>query len=186
MKNIYLDIEDKVLRQSFYDLFSVFGFKFTDKNKADFVVKDLDDRISVNGDKFFTKPVDIFSMISELSQSTDLYFGKLCLKVKKKIAEFNFEGEIKETVESELSKIAEFNEKTVALTDIETKILSSLMSNKDGISNLDLSIAVFAKANESCLKSLVTHLYNLKKKIETITGKQKNIILENSKYFLDL
>ena len=166
MKNIYLDIEDKVLRQSFYDLFSVFGFKFTDKNKADFVVKDLDDRISVNGDKFFTKPVDIFSMISELSQSTDLYFGKLCLKVKK--------------------KIAEFNEKTVALTDIETKILSSLISNKDGISNLDLSIAVFAKANESCLKSLVTHLYNLKKKLETITGKQKNIILENSKYFLDL
>ena len=166
MKTVYFDIDDRVLKQSLSDLFTTFGFKFTDEKQADFVIKDLGDRIVVNGDNFFVKPIDIFSMINDLSKNTDLCFDKLTLKIK--------------------SKIAVFEEESISLTDIETKILSSLMSNKDGISSVDLSVDVFSKVNESCLKSLATHVYNLKKKLETITKKQKNIVLENSRYSLDL
>lgn len=164
MKKVFLDIDDKILKQSFVDLLTTFGFEFVDKKKADFVLSDVDDKIIVN-DKVFIKPVDFFSIIAELSNKTDLHFADMVLKVEK--------------------RQAIFGEKVAMLTDIETKILSILMSNCDGISSEDLSVAVFSKVNESCLKSLATHIYNLKKKLENITGKQKNIILENARYFLN-
>ena len=166
MKTVFLKIDDKVLKQSFCDLFSAFGFSIVDTQDADFVVVDLGDRIGVNNDKFFTKPIDVFSVISELSEDTDLTFGKLILNQKK--------------------KQAMFDGVSVVLTDMETKILASLMSDSIGILASDLCINIFSKENDSCLKSLATHIYNLKKKLEVITKKQKNIVLEKSRYFLDL
>ncbi len=166
MKTVYLKIDDKVLKQSFYDLFSAFGFSIIDREDADFVLVDMGDRICVNDSKYFVKPIDVFSVITELSEDTDLIFGKLSLNQKKR--QVVYENEM------------------VLLTDMETKILASLMSDVSGILASDLCINIFSKVDDSCLKSLATHIYNLKKKLEIITKKQKNIILENSRYFLDL
>ena len=166
MKTVFLKIDDKVLKQSFCDLFNAFGFDIIDREDANFVLVDMGDRIGVNNSKYFTKPIDVFSVITELSEDTDLTFGKLLLNQKK--------------------KQAVFEERSVLLTDMETKILASLMTDGEGISASDLCINIFSKVNDSCLKSLATHIYNLKKKLEIITKKQKNIILENSRYFLDL
>ncbi len=166
MKKIYLNIEDKVFKQALCNLFEVFGFSLCNTKNADFVLDDLGDKICVNGDKIFEKPIDIFHLVSEMSKMKNLNVSGLELYEKSR--KILFDGE------------------EISLTDIEVKILSVLMEKTDGILSSDLCEKVFSKVNESCLKSLATHIYNLKKKIEKLTKKQKNIILENSRYFLDL
>ena len=61
-----------------------------------------------------------------------------------------------------------------------------LFEEKKGVGVDDLVIWVFGRNNESSVKSLSTHIYNLKKKLAELFGKQKNILLENSRYKLDL
>ncbi|MCR5506881.1 MAG: helix-turn-helix domain-containing protein [bacterium] len=166
MKTICLNIDDKILYQTFADLFTTFGFKVVDRGSGDFVFDDLGDRIVVNETMVFEKPVDIFYLVSKISENVDIVFGNMSLNQK--------------------LKQMKFCDKVALLTDIEVKILSLLMNNSDGILASDLAIAIFSKNTESQMKSLATHIYNLRKKIEEITGKQKNIILKNSRYCLDL
>ncbi|MBR1544416.1 MAG: response regulator transcription factor [Alphaproteobacteria bacterium] len=166
MKTVFLNIKDKILYQTFSDLIGVFGFQVVSDRPADFVFEDFDDRVVVNETMSFDKPVDMFYLISKISENVDVVFGDLILNQK--------------------LKQLRFFDKTVSLTYIESKILSLLMNDEKGILASDLALDVFAKNSESQMKSLATHIYNLKKKIEEITGKQKNIILKNSRYCLDL
>ena len=166
MRTVFFDIDDDVLRQSFEEIFAVFGFQIVEKMPADFVFCDVGDRVVVNENMVFEKPVDIFSMISKLSESTNVERNGVLLNLRE--------------------KLVSFGKNFVALTDVEVKILSYLMAEEDGVLANDLAIAVFSNVSESNLKSLATHIYNLRKKLEKITGKQKNIVLENSRYFFDV
>lgn len=166
MKTVFLDIKDKVLCQTFAEIMKDFGFEVVGKNTADFVLKDAKNKIILNDETVFLKPVDVFNLVKSLGVDENICVGEFSLNLKKK--------QIK------------FLENVASVTDIEAKILEILMKKSEGIDAEDLSVEVFSKSNESCLKSLSTHIYNLKKKIESLTGKKKNIVLEKARYFLDL
>ncbi len=166
MKTVFLDIKDKVLCQAFTDLFKDFGFGIAGEGRADFVLRDVENKIVVNDEMVFLKPVDVFFLVKELNKNVSASVEGLIFKADKK-------------------QIL-CGQNISSLTEKEVDILSCLMAQKDGVLASDLSVAVFGKADESCLKSLATHVYNLKKKIENVTGKQKNIVLEKARYFLDL
>ena len=166
MKTVFLDIKDKVLCQTFAEIMKDFGFEVVGKNTADFVLKDAKNKIILNDETVFLKPVDVFNLVKSLGVDENICVGEFSLNLKKK--------QIK------------FLENVASVTDIEAKILEILMKKSDGIDAEDLSVEIFSKSNESCLKSLSTHIYNLKKKIESLTGKKKNIVLEKARYFLDL
>lgn len=166
MKKVFLDISDDVLRQTFVDLLKVFGFYVVQSQPFDFVIKEQKNSFVLNENLVFEKPVDVFSLVEKLQKNPAISFCGLELDVVK--------------------KNVRFCGKSSSLTDTEVKILIHIIENGGVIFAEDLANLVFGKVSESFLKSLATHIYNLRKKLEKITGKQKNIMLENARYSLVL
>ena len=101
-------------------------------------------------EKKFQKPLDVFSLIDTM----DIIYVKNFNNVR-------LFGDKKKLVSGD-------NE--VFLTDIEFKILDVLFDvGKDGIYVDELVCSVFCKNTESNLKTLSTHIYNLKKKLLNIS-----------------
>jgi hypothetical protein len=166
MKTVCIKISDKLLKNVFSKIFNSFGMKVVAGSKADFLFEEFDDYFLLNGEKRFLKPLDILSFMEEFGRDVSVdFFGARLFVDKKKL--------LKNSVE-------------IFFTDIEFKILIKLFEEKKGVGVDDLVIWVFGRNNESSVKSLSTHIYNLKKKLAELFGKQKNILLENSRYKLDL
>lgn len=166
MKTVCIKISDKLLKNVFSKIFTSFGMKVVSSSKVDFLFEEFDDYFLLNNEKKFLKPLDVLSFIAELERdvSFDFFGGRLFVDKKKLV---------KDSLE-------------VLLTDIEFKILVKLFEEKNGIDVGDLSVYVFGRSNESSLKSLSTHIYNLKKKLSLLFDVKKNIIFENSRYKLGL
>lgn len=166
MKTVYIKISDKLLKNVFSKIFNSFGMKVVVSDNADFLFEEFDDYFLLNGEKKFLKPLDVFSFFDELDRDVSFdFFGAKLFIDKKKLVK---------------------NDLEILLTDIEFKILIKLFEETDGVFVDDLVIYVFGRNNESVVKTLSTHIYNLKKKLAELFGKQKNIFLENSRYKLDL
>ncbi len=166
MKNIYINTNDVLIKDSFSNLFKSFGFIIVNKAElADLVINDFDDRINIL-DKDFLKPIDFFDVVKVISDLNIIYFNG--------IEVFPF----KKTISK--------NNEVVNFTDMEFLILSLLMNNKEGIETDDILINVFGRVSESNLKSLSTHIYNLRRKLLKISENKDNIVLKNSRYILNL
>ncbi len=168
MKKIYVKSNDKLLKNILKKIFAKFDIKIIDNDlDVDFIIEDFETYFLLNNEKKFQKPLDVFSLIDTM----DIIYVKNFNNVR-------LFGDKKKLVSGD-------NE--VFLTDIEFKILDVLFDvGKDGIYVDELVCSVFCKNTESNLKTLSTHIYNLKKKLLNIFENKKIIILENTRYKLDL
>ena len=167
MKKVYIKINDILVKNCLKDIFLKNSLAVVnDEKDADFVLGEDGDEFVVNNDYKFQKPLNVFDVINFLQSFALVSFCGASFDINKKIVVRD--GAV------------------VQLTDIETKILSRLLDEEDGVDVEDLVCGVFGKNTESNVKTLSTHIYNLKKKLALLFKKQKNIIVVNARYKLDL
>lgn len=167
MKKVYIKINDILVKNCLKDIFLKNSLAVVDDEKdADFVLGEDSDGFVVNNDYKFQKPLNVFDVINFLQSFALISFCGASFDINKKVVVRD--GAV------------------VQLTDIETKILSRLLDEGDGVDVEDLVCGVFGKNTESNVKTLSTHIYNLKKKLALLFKKQKNIIVVNARYKLDL
>lgn len=167
MKKIFIDSSDSLLKETLKKVFLDVGFDCVGvKSKADVIVFDDNQKISVNG-IMFEKPVDVFALINAVNNDTNIKFGagELIFSLKKIVN----------------------GEKEVKLTSLEISIVKELVdAGSDGVDVSELVKKIFGRNTDSNVKSLSTHVYNLRKKLSIVFDAQKNIVLENNRYCLVL
>ncbi len=167
MITIFLKLSDDCVKDTLKKLFRDFSVSVVnDASVADFILSDDSDKFVLNNIHYFYKPLNFFSLIDVIKSSSFYYIGNAKFFSNRKCI---INGDDK-----------------ITLTNIENAILLQLLKAKDkGVSALSLVEVIFKKNTESNLKSLSTHIYNLKKKLEVVVGKNKNIVSVNSMYKLD-
>lgn len=166
MNKIYFDTKDKLLFKTVKSIFKDIGFcEITDKAESNIpTLKENKNNFTI--DKLvFSKPLCIRDIVS------------------KKIFEntFSFSGFVINKKTREVS----FNKKSTQLTQIEFDLLEVLYNEKDGISLNDILKDVLGYSDISQSKTSATHIYNLRKKLNMVSGRSNIIIFENDKYKLN-
>lgn len=166
MNKIYFDTKNKLLFNTIKSLFEDMCFcEIVDKPIPNIpVLKEHKDSFTLNN-LTFQKP--------------------LCIKdiIEKNIFEDSFS--FSEFVVNKRMRKISFKENSTTLTQTELNILEILYKSKDGISLDDILKDVLDYSSISQSKTSATHIYNLRKKLNMISGLSNIIIFENNKYKLN-
>ena len=166
MNKIYFNTKDKLLFKTVKSIFKDIGFcEITDKPESNIpVLKENKNNFTI--DKLvFPKPLCIRDIVGKnIFENTFSFLDFVVNKKTRKIS---------------------FNEKSTQLTQIEFDLLKVLYNAKDGLSLNDILKDVLGYSDISQSKTSATHIYNLRKKLNMISGRSNIIIFENDKYKLN-
>lgn len=166
MNKIYFNTKDKLLFKTVKSIFKDIGFcEITDKPESNIpTLKENKNNFTI--DKLvFSKPLYIRDFIGKnIFENTFSFLGFVINKKTRKIS---------------------YNKNSTQLTQIEFDLLEVLYNAKDGISLDDILKDVLGYSDISQSKTSATHIYNLRKKLNTISGRSNVIIFENDKYKLN-
>ncbi len=167
MKKIFFDTDNKLLFQTVKSMFEDIGFcEIVDKPDGDIpVLKEQGDSFTVGG-FVFPKPF-----------SVEDFTGK---NIFENI--FSFAGF---KVNRNTRKIT-YDNNSAMLTQIELSILEILYNSDVGVSLDDILKDVLQYSSVSQSKTSATHIYNLRKKLNSISGLSNVIVFENDKYRLNV
>lgn len=166
MNKIYFTTKNKLLFNTIKSIFEDIGFcEITDKPEANIpVLKENKNNFTLEKITF-QKPLYIKDIITKnIFENTFSFLDFVVNKKTRKIS---------------------FNEKSTQLTQIEFDLLKVLYNAKDGLSLNDILKDVLDYSSISQSKTSATHIYNLRKKLNMISGRSNIIVFENDKYKLN-
>ena len=167
MNKIFFDTDNKLLFQTIKAMFEKVGFcEIVDEYQNNIpVLKDNGDCFTI-GNFTFKKPMSVMDVVGKNIFENSFGFGNFKLNRNTR-------------------KIS-YNDNFLILTQIELNILEILYNSPDGISLNDILKYVLGYSEVSQSKTCATHIYNLRKKLQTISGLSNIIIFENEKYKLNV
>lgn len=83
------------------------------------------------------------------------------------------------------TRTVSYNKNSTQLTQTELNLLEILYKSENGISLNEILKDVLSYSNISQSKTSATHIYNLRKKLNMLSGRSDVIIFENDKYKLN-
>jgi len=121
-------------------------------------------------------PFKINTLVNELEKVTNIKLKKFS-NIKSDKYEYSFNESLFKS---------KFNEKKIALTEMENKLVNFLTTSKKGASKKDILFVVWGYSKELETHALESLIYRLRKKIELNPQEPKIIIYDNKKYFMKL
>lgn len=165
MEKIFFKTENKLLFNTIKSIFMDIGlYEITDtQNDTTNIIVENNDTFIIN-DIVFKKPLYIKDLLKKnIFQNTFSFCNFLVNKENRKIS---------------------FMENSATLTAIELTLLEILYNTTDGLSLTDI-LKTLGYSSISQSKTYATHIYNLRKKLYTLSQKDNIIIFENDKYKLN-
>ncbi|MDR2098569.1 MAG: hypothetical protein LBO78_00905 [Rickettsiales bacterium] len=131
---------------------------------ADGIILDMGGKLDVDGAAELPKPFRMSSLLSLLDAAGPLSFGG-----------FRISG---------CGRSVEFGGKSAMLTAVEAKLLEALLAAENGLEAKAAPSVMLGYSPAEPSKVCATHIYNLRKKLFEISGRDDLIVLENGLYRL--
>ncbi|MGN0929776.1 MAG: winged helix-turn-helix domain-containing protein [Alphaproteobacteria bacterium] len=166
MNKIYFDTENKLLFETIKSIFEDIGFceVINQPSQNLPILKENKNNFTI-GKFTFQKPLYIKDIITKnIFENTFSFSNFLINKQTRKIS---------------------YDKNSTTLTQTELNILEILYKSKNGISLDEILKDVLDYSSISQSKTSATHIYNLRKKLNMISGLSNIIIFENNKYKLN-
>ncbi len=159
MIKIKLKTENKFLQKSFKSIFEDLGLK---ENAIDILLTENENNFILNQNNTLSKPLKIKQLLQLLNKENIITINKLKININ--------------------NGKTTYDDKEIILTSTEIKLLTILNTTKEGLSLKEILNKVFGYSNITNSKTYATHIYNLRKKLHTLTNNTNIIIYENNKY----